>query len=70
MSNRLNAELTNKVVLVKRSVLKPGIDNRFLCEGGFGCNANTNGTKVYGRWVSDNQEDQIGGYDIERFEKE
>jgi hypothetical protein len=67
MSNRLNIDLTGKTVLVKKELFKEGTDLRFLCEAGFGCHPMTNGTKVFGKWVSDNQNDCVGGYDIDRL---
>lgn len=57
-------ELEGKIVRVRPELLKEGLDNRFLCEGGFGCNSFTNGTKIFGKWVADGTEDQIGGYDL------
>lgn len=59
-------DVTNKVVLVHKKFLKPEVtDRRFLCEGGFGCHPQTNGTSVYGKWLSDGEEDRINGYEIE-----
>lgn len=70
MSNRMNEDLTGRVVLVRKELLKEGVDNRFLCEGGFGCHPATSGTSIYGKWVADGEEDRIRGYDIEGFAKE
>lgn len=65
MSNYLNKELTGKVVNLIPSHFKEGIkDHRFMCEDGFGCNAFTNGTKIYGYWLEDNAKDCISGYDV------
>ena len=67
MSNKLKLDLESKIVLVKKELFREGTDLRFLCEGGFGCSPLTNGTKIYGKWVSDNTGDCIGGYDIDRL---
>lgn len=45
MANNLQMELEGKVVLAR--------GKRFLCEGGFGCSPNTNGIKIFGRFIDD-----------------
>jgi hypothetical protein len=46
MANRLNLDLTGKrVVLVGPG---PEKDRTVLCQGGFGCQSFTMGTKIYG----------------------
>ncbi len=64
--NNLRMDLTGKTVLVLKKVLKPSItDRRFLCEAGFGCFKNTNGKQIYGKWLCDNKDGNITGYDVE-----
>lgn len=64
--NYLKLDLTNRIVLVRKEFLKEEIiDRRFLCEGGFGCNPFTHGEKIFGRWLSDGEKDQIGGRWVE-----
>lgn len=66
MSNSLNKELKGKTVLLKKSHFRDDVtDLRFVCEDGFGVNAFTNGTSIYGYWVSDGKKDKVGGYDVE-----
>lgn len=69
--NNLKIDLTNKVVLVSTRHLKPEVtDRRFLCEAGFGCHSGTFGEKIFGRWLSDNQKDCIGGRWVEMLAPE
>jgi hypothetical protein len=64
--NNLKMDLTNKIVLVRKEVLKPDItDRRFLCEAGFGLYHKTNGRQIYGKWLCDNTDGNITGHDIE-----
>ncbi len=65
MSNSLRIDLKGKTVLLNKSNFKEGTDLRFKCEDGFGCSPRTNGTTIYGKWVSDNLQDKISGYDVE-----
>ncbi len=59
-------DLTNRVVLIAEKYLKEDVkDRRFLCEGGFGCHSFTNGSKIFGRWLADNEDDSIDGSMVE-----
>lgn len=67
MSNALNIELKGKTVIMKSlSGTKAG-DMRFLCEDGFGCSPNTNGTKIFGRWLTDGTKGVVNGYTVEKL---
>lgn len=71
--NLLRTNLTDRVVLVKKEILKPdykNIDRRFLCQGGFGCHPNTMGKQIYGIWLCDNTDGNITGYDVESLVEE
>lgn len=64
--NNLKIDLTNRVVLVYAKYLKPEVtDRRFICEDGFGLHPQTNGEKIFGRWMDDNTEGQINGRWVE-----
>jgi len=65
MANAIHVDLTGKTVLLRKENFKEGTDLRFKCEGGFGCHPQTNGTSIYGHWVSDQTYDKITGYDVE-----
>ena len=59
-------DLSDRVVLVDKKFLKDDVtDRRFICEGGFGLHPFTNGSKIFGRWLADNEQDQIDGSMIE-----
>lgn len=76
MANALNADLHRRVVLLPVEFFKEGYrdgDRRFICLGGYGCLAQTIGTKVFGKFLRDPPEEPeypINGYDIERFATE
>jgi hypothetical protein len=66
MSNAIHKDLLGKVVLVSPKCLRAEVkDRRFLCEAGFGCHPNTMGRQIYGKWVSDGEEDSILGMFVE-----
>jgi hypothetical protein len=68
MANSLNEDLRGKVVLIKADYLKPEItDRRFQVDedGGFGAVSFTNGTALFGKWLSDNERDRLDGYMVE-----
>lgn len=69
--NNLRTDLTGKKVLVKKEYFKPEvydlIKDGFLCEGGFGCKAETMSTFIYGKWISNGEEDSITGHDVDSF---
>ena len=68
MSNKLNLDLSNRVVLVGKEFLNDEVtDRRFICESGFGIHPFTNGTKIFGRWLCDNEKGCINGYSIEKL---
>ena len=70
MANSLNRNIKpNQKVIVKFS-LYGGTKNQrtFRCESGFGMSQNTFGTSIFGKWISDNQNGTINGYDIDRQE--
>jgi hypothetical protein len=68
--NNLRIDLTGKVVTVIPKYLKDVTDSRFLCEGGFGCHPDTNGTSIYGKWLVDGEEDTIKGFMVDKEVKE
>lgn len=45
MANKLNIDLTNKMVI-------DGQGKKFVCESGFGCKPTTAGGKIYGYWIN------------------
>lgn len=66
----MNQNLTGKTVLVMKKCFSGLLGERkFVCEDGFGCHPMTNGTKVYGYWKHNNQQDCINGYQIEKILK-
>jgi len=73
MANKLNMDLTGKVIIVASEYLAPGRPNlpeeqrRFLCKEGFGCRAFTLGYAIFGTWLDDGSEDRIEGYMVEKL---
>lgn len=70
--NNLHIDLTGKVVsVIPKYLNETGLkDNRFLCEGGFGCHPATTGTTIYGKWVGDGEDDHIKGFMVDKLLKE
>ena len=67
MANALNIELKDKLITVKQGALKSEFENmHFLCLSGFGCNADTSGTKVFGVFIENGVESYVRGYDVEK----
>ena len=69
MANSLNIELEGKYVVVDRKKYNDEI-GIFLVVDGFGTSPSTHGIAVFGKWLSDNTEDRISGYDIKRLATE
>ena len=71
MANSLNQELSGKVVVLKKDGLKPeyhDIKQRlFKVSGGFGASSFTNGSVLFGTFLSDGEECRMNGYDVERL---
>ena len=62
MANALNQDITNKVVLLKELFYYGGErERRFLCLGGSGCRADTNGTAVWGVFLVDGEYARVHG---------
>ena len=68
MANNINAELKDRVVVVK------GHKKGFMCRDGFGCSPHTNGSSIYGYYLpatlnSEGKEiwECISGYTVERI---
>lgn len=70
MANSLNIDLTGKTVVVKNR------DKHFVCEDGFGCQASTNGSKIFGHYKGEVNEkgepykEWISGYTVESVVEE
>jgi hypothetical protein len=73
MANRLDVDLTGKVVLVRTP---PGIPKqsermrKFRCEGGFGCRPYTAGMAIFGHWLYDDSEGRIDGSMVDKIVEE
>jgi hypothetical protein len=68
MSGITGVDLTNKVVRLRQSVFKPGLDaaeHLFRCECGSGCNPTATGRDVFGMFVSDGEQARISRDDVE-----
>lgn len=72
MGNNLNADITDRFVLLKWTWFKPGIpqakDERewvFFAQGGFGCSPHTMGNAVIGEFVVDGEECRVEGYHLQ-----
>jgi hypothetical protein len=67
--------LKGKVCIVRKTFFKDELqktltleDQKFLAEGGFGCDPVASGTKVFGTWVKDHTEDWVRRGDVEFVE--
>ena len=68
MSNALKQDITDRVVILRADRYKGSeAERKFLCEGGFGCHPHTNGTGVFGKFLSDGEQARVHGYDIEKL---
>ena len=68
MANSLNINLTGKYVVLKSPDYIGTLPERvFLCEDGFGCSPVTSGSRIYGKFVSDGEDDCVRGCDVERL---
>jgi len=68
-SNVVGIDLKGKTVLVRKSWFAPEYregDRRFVCSGGFGCNPDAMGTKIFGDFVDDGSHACITRGDIEK----
>jgi hypothetical protein len=69
-------DLTGKYVIVRNDALADQFKSDdpkkrlFHATGGFGCNPEALGTKVFGKWIYDNSEDFIRRGSIERLATE
>jgi len=61
----IEEQLEGKVVLVGEKYTSDP-KREFLCESGFGTSPNTSGSKIYGKWLSDNSDDVIRREFIEK----
>ena len=70
MANSLGIDLTDKVLVLKKSAMSPQYQDLryrlFRAEGGFGCAPYTMGTAVMGTFLSDGEEARMEGYDFDR----
>lgn len=70
MSNSLNAELTDRYVVVRADAMKPEFRDIawrvWHCEGGFGCSPHTSGRMVAAECIADGERADIRNM-IERF---
>ena len=66
--NHLNLNLKDMTVIMDKKHYKDKT-NEFICKSGFGCSPNTNGTKIFGRWLSDNTEDCVRGEFVKALKK-
>jgi hypothetical protein len=61
--------LNGRTVIIRATSMKDKnateAERTFLCTGGFGCDASSSGTKVFGTWVSDGTEDWVRRGDVE-----
>ena len=68
--------LKNKVCIVRLAFFKKELQaeytstnsRRFLADGGFGCDPDASGTKVFGTWMDDGTRDCVRRGDIESVE--
>lgn len=71
MANRLNADLTGKVVVLDPKYLSSQYQalkwRLFRAEGGFGCSPETEGKAVFGTFLADGEEARMEGFMIQRF---
>lgn len=71
MANRLDTDLTDKVVVIDKRYLKAEFHSvkarLFQARGGFGCQPETIGNAVIGTFLSDGEEARIEGFMVERF---
>ena len=60
-------DITGKIVVLKKSSLKPAFhgDRRFLAEGGFGAKPYLMGRAVFGKFLIDGEDGRIDRSDIE-----
>jgi hypothetical protein len=67
MANSLDQDLTGKVVLIRKDVLKPEwhYDRRFLVKGGFGALPHTMGKALMGTFLVDGESCRMSGWDVE-----
>lgn len=70
MSNALSRDLTGLVVVVDAGIHREEYQSiewcLFWCGGGFGCNPDTVGAKVFGHYLMDGEETHIRGEYVER----
>jgi hypothetical protein len=66
---RNDIDITGKIVIVKAETVQPEYRSlaarRFRAEGGFGCQPNALGTKVFGTWLDNGEQGYVRRYDIE-----
>jgi len=58
MSAVAGIDLTGKTVRLKQYFFEKGLkaeENLFKCEGGFGCNPASMGTKIFGTFIKDGE---------------
>lgn len=59
MNNLAGIDLLGKIVKLKQAAMSASLkpeDHLFRCEGGFGCNPASMGTKVFGTFLSDGEQ--------------
>jgi len=68
MGNRLNIDLTDKVVVLRAEDYRGDVKARlFRCRGGFGCVSYTGGNAIFGTFLSDGTEERVEGFQVERL---
>jgi len=67
--NSLQADLTNRVVIIKQDVFPGRSEERrvFAVSGGFGCKPELTGCAVMGSFICNGESCRLDGYDMERF---
>lgn len=65
--NSLNQNLKNKTVVINSELL-PGSpeDRAFLCESGFGCDPQTGGRAIFGKFIRNGMKAKVDGMMLER----
>ena len=71
MANRLNENLTNRVVIIDAAQMKPEYNTparrAFRVSGGFGASSFTSGNAIMGEFLMDGQRCHMEGWQVERF---
>jgi hypothetical protein len=69
--NKLNLNLTNKIVVLNQKIYQ-GFEKerRFWCQGGDGCSSDGGGATITGRFLIDGLRAKIHSLDIEKLSED